>query len=78
LSEDGKKKIMHEVVAENYAKKAYRTLLIAYTEISFEEYKNIKHQNNNFSKEEDREVLERNMTVIGIYALMDPLRDEIV
>jgi Ca2+ transporting ATPase len=52
--------------------------LIAYTELSYEEYKNIKHQHNNFAKEEDREVLERNMTVIGIYALMDPLRDEIV
>jgi P-type Ca2+ transporter type 2B len=78
LSESKKEEIMNEVVAQNYAKKAYRTILIAYDEISLEDYKRIKHENNNFAKEEDREVLEKGMTVIGILALMDPLRDEIV
>ncbi len=35
-------------------------------------------QNNNFAKEADREALEKNLTLIGIYALQDPLRDEVV
>lgn len=35
-------------------------------------------QNNNFEKESDREALEKNLTLIGIYALQDPLRDEVV
>jgi magnesium-transporting ATPase (P-type) len=38
----------------------------------------LKRQNNGFKKEEDREILEAGLTIIGIYALMDPLRDEIV
>ncbi len=38
----------------------------------------MKKDNNNFAKEEDREILEAGLTVIAIYALMDPLRDEIV
>lgn len=33
------------------------------------EFENIKENNNNFHKEEDREVLEKNMTVIAVYAL---------
>lgn len=35
-------------------------------------------QNNGFAKEADREALEKNLTLIGIYALQDPLRDEVI
>ena len=38
----------------------------------------MKAQHNNFEKEGDRESLEKNLTLIGIYALQDPLRDEVV
>jgi magnesium-transporting ATPase (P-type) len=34
--------------------------------------------NNNFQHEKDREILESGLTVAGIFALQDPLRDEIV
>ena len=34
-------------------------------------------QNNNFAKESDREALEKDLILIGIYALQDPLRDEV-
>lgn len=30
-----------------------------------------------FKSEQDREVLEKDLSVIGIFALQDPLRDEI-
>ena len=63
---------------QNFAASAYRTLLIASTSISAEEFENLKNGNNGFKHEEDREVLESEMTLIGIYALMDPLRPEIV
>lgn len=49
---------MQEVVTNNFAKKAYRTLLIAYSDLTFDEYKQIKAANNNFAHENDREVLE--------------------
>lgn len=69
---------MKEVVTDNFAKKAYRTILIAYKDLSYEEYCNTKKAHNNFQTETDREVLEKDLTVIAIYALMDPLRDEII
>mmetsp|Transcript_22171 Transcript_22171/g.16568 ORF Transcript_22171/g.16568 Transcript_22171/m.16568 type:complete len:230 (-) Transcript_22171:529-1218(-) len=53
-------------------------MLIAYTDYSIAEFEAMKRANNNFQKEDDREVLETNMTVICIYALIDPLRPEIV
>ena len=38
----------------------------------------MKNSNNFFAKEEDREVLENEMTIVCIYGLMDPLRPEII
>lgn len=60
---------MKKIVTETFAKKAYRTLLIAYREYSIQEYENIKEQNNGFTSEADREALEKDLTLIGIYAL---------
>jgi len=39
---------MQDVVTNNFAKKAYRTLLIAYKDLTFNEYLKIKAANNNF------------------------------
>jgi len=46
--------------------------------MSMAEYNRIKAANNNFDKEEDKEVLEQDLTAIGIFGLQDPLRDTIV
>ena len=78
IDEAKKEEIMKKIVAETFAVKAYRTLLIAYADYTEEEYQRLKSQNNNFEKEADREALEKNLTLIGIYALQDPLRDEVV
>jgi Ca2+ transporting ATPase len=78
MNADQKKELMTNVVANNFAKKAFRTLLISYRDYSYDEYLQVKGQNNGFATEKDREALENQMTVIGIYALMDPLREEIV
>ena len=56
-------------MSETFAVKAYRTLLIAYADYTEEEYMILKGQHNNFEKESDREALEQNLTLIGIYAL---------
>jgi Ca2+ transporting ATPase len=37
----------------------------------------LKAANNNFEKDEDREVLEQNLTAVGIWGIQDPLRDGI-
>jgi uncharacterized protein (DUF488 family) len=59
-SESKKDEIMKKIVADTFAKKAYRTLLIAYADYSTEEYEKMKHANNGFVGEADREVLEQN------------------
>ena len=72
-----KDSIIHDIVKEAFAKKAYRTILMAYRDITYEEYLQMKADNNNFQTEKDREVLEQEMTLIGICALQDPLRPRI-
>lgn len=52
--------------------------MIAFADLKMEDYERLKLDNNNFKSENDREVLEKNLTIVGIYALQDPLRDEIV
>jgi Ca2+ transporting ATPase len=78
LSHEKQEEINNYVVKENFAKQAFRTLLIAYKDISLHEFNELKRWNNNFEKESDREVLERDLCVIGIYGLQDPLRPEII
>ena len=53
--------------------------MISYVDLSLADFTELKNKNNLFAKEKDREVLEKQgLTVIGIYGLQDPLRDEIV
>lgn len=78
IDEAKKNEIMKKIVAEKFAVKAYRTLLIAYADYTEDELQRLQQANNNFEKEADREALERNLTLIGIYALQDPLRDEVI
>ena len=40
-------------------------------------WENIKSENNNFETMADKEVVEMGLTVAGIFALVDPLRDGI-
>jgi len=76
MDEKMKKQIKEEVIA-NFAKKAYRTMLLAYCDYPISEYEQLKKSNGNFEVEKDREVLESGMTMIAIFAIRDPLRDEI-
>lgn len=42
------------------------------------EFNELRESNNNFESEADREVLEENLTATAIFALEDPLREEVV
>lgn len=76
LKADKKEELLKETLG--FARKAYRTLLVSFTDISKAEYEKMKAANNDFKHEEDREALESGLKVIGIFALQDPLRPEIV
>jgi P-type Ca2+ transporter type 2B len=78
LTEEKRKYIVNDIVTHTFAKRAFRTIMISYADITNKEYETLKAANNNFKTEQDREILENNLTIIGIYALQDPLRDEII
>jgi len=61
-----------------FADQAYRTILIAFKDMTMDEYNSTMNQNNGFAKESDKEVLETGLTAIGIFGLQDPLRETIV
>jgi len=62
-----------------FASKAYRTILVAYRDMSMQEYDDLQAAHNNFAKAPDREAaFENNLTAYGLFGLQDPLRPEIV
>jgi Ca2+ transporting ATPase len=79
LSEEKKAQITKDVITEQFAKNALRTILVTYVDYTVEEYNQLKEENNGFKTAEDRAAIEneRNLTAVAIFALEDPLRDEI-
>ena len=73
LEKSKKKQIVNETVKE-FAKKCYRTLLVAYLDIHAKDWESWKSNNNNFKEIHDKEAVENGLTMVGIFALMDPLR----
>lgn len=68
---------MFERCIKKFAAKAYRTLLITYRDMSADEYNRLSLDNNGFAKDEDRVVLERELTAVGLFGLQDPLRSTV-
>mmetsp|Transcript_34255 Transcript_34255/g.25322 ORF Transcript_34255/g.25322 Transcript_34255/m.25322 type:complete len:87 (+) Transcript_34255:637-897(+) len=46
--------------------------------MSLEDFEALKNNSNNFSTEEDRKYLEKDMTFLAIFALQDDLRDKVL
>ena len=61
-----------------FADQAYRTILVAYRDMSMAEYRQLEKDHNMFAKEADRQdALECDLTAYGLFGLQDPLRPEI-
>lgn len=58
LDEEKRKYIVNDIVTHTFAKRAFRTIMIAYGDMTMKEYSDLKAANNNFKSENDREVLE--------------------
>lgn len=69
---------LYDRTVTKFARQAFRTILMTYKDMSLAEFEQIKADNNDFEKEKDREVLEKDLTAYGIFGLQDPLRLEIV
>lgn len=73
LEKSKKKQIIQETV-KDFAGKCYRTLLVAYLDFSASQWETQKSSNNQFKEMSDKESVESGLTMVGIFALMDPLR----
>lgn len=73
LTPEMKQDILKDIV-KKYAYQSYRTILVAHSTYSQNEWANMKRQANNFETEEDRECVESGLTLVGIFGLQDPLR----
>ena len=77
MSPEKRDKILYEDVVKKFARKCYRTLLLAYKDFSEAEWEQVKAENNNFTSLEDKEMSEQGLTLVGIVGLQDPLRSGI-
>lgn len=77
MNDQQKDKILKDIIENRFAKNALRTIATAYTDLSYEEYQKLKEENNEFDSEEKRQLLEKNMIFVCIFAIGDPLRPEV-
>jgi magnesium-transporting ATPase (P-type) len=68
---------LYNRTVKKFAKQAYRTILLAYRDMSMDEFNQCKADNNNFESEGDREIMEKDLTAYAIFGLQDPLRGSI-
>ena len=77
LNDSEKTHIIINVLQDNFAKEGFRNLAFAYKDINAVEFESLKSENEHFSTESDRECLEKDMTFVGVFALLDDLRSNI-
>jgi magnesium-transporting ATPase (P-type) len=74
MTPEKRTEIIDERVVKKFAAKTYRTLLVSYCDYSEADWENMKASNNNFETAADKEVVEAGLNLVGIFALVDPLR----
>ena len=74
MTADKRDHIIYEDIVNKFAKKCYRTLLLAYADYDEARWEELRGSNNNFATIDDKEAVEVSLTMIGIVGLQDPLR----
>ena len=69
--------ILNDILIQKFTTVGFRTLAFAYKDFTLEEFQDLKQQYNNFEREEDRAILESQLTFVGLFALFDPLRPKV-
>lgn len=59
---------------ESYSSKCYRNIMISYKDLSQHDYEHLLRENNGCKEQKDQEKVEHDLTVIGVFGIMDPLR----
>lgn len=61
-------------VCKGFADQAYRTLLVAYKDVTDEQWEIERNKTKNFTEFKNENTVEQGLTMVGIFALEDPLR----
>lgn len=69
--------ILQDILVQKFASVGFRTLAFAFKDFTLDEFQDLKSQYNNFEREEDRTILENQLTFVGLFALFDPLREKV-
>jgi magnesium-transporting ATPase (P-type) len=77
MHDDEMNYILQDMLVEKFAQKGYRTMAFAYKDISIEAFNGLKKTFNNFETESDREILETQLTFVGLFALEDKLQPDV-
>ena len=69
---------MDDILQQKFTTQGFRAIAFAYKDLSIEDFEQQKEQYNNFQNEADREILENQLTFIGVFALQDDLREKVL
>ncbi len=69
--------ILNDILIQKFTTAGYRTLALAYKDVPYEEFVANRERYNGFVNEEDRNILERDLTFVGLFALHDPIREKV-
>ena len=77
LTDDKKDAILNRDVIKVFADNCRRTILVAYRDFTEAEWEQFKEQHDGLQTLDQQENIETELTMVAIFALMDPLRDGI-
>lgn len=69
MTPEKRDRIIYEDVVKKFARKCYRTLLLAYADYDEATWEELKASRNDFSSLEDKEAAEQGLTLIGVVGL---------
>jgi magnesium-transporting ATPase (P-type) len=69
LDDTEQNNILTEILYKEFTTQGLRAIAFAYRDLSEDEFNELKSECNNFLEEQDREVLEKDLTFVGVFAL---------
>lgn len=76
ISQDDAQQVLGEQILDPFASaQGLRVIAYAYKDMEKQLWEDLQAEHNNFSKEEDREIIESDLTFVAAFGLNDPLRE---
>jgi len=76
LTEDEQTYVLTSVIDRRFGQAGQRCILIAYKDYPIEVFERLQKDWNGFVSEEERDILVQDLTLLGLFALEDPLKKE--